>query len=163
MIPTSSSPEQEPSPLCHPVIILTLQESPFHVRQAFLSNSMEVYPALTRKLQQLTFSKHFSTWLHLSQHSNQTWFRLLLVGDCKVTRIKKLGTEYVKFLVYQAKKLHSYNVHSKLFLWLPLWLTGRESASQCRTTETDPWSGIFPHAVELLNPRATTIQPIIKK
>ena len=124
---------------------------------------MQVYPAPTRKLQQLTFSKHFSTWLHLSQHPNQTWFRLLPVGDCKVTRTKKLGTEYVKFLVYQAKKLHSYNAHSKLFLWLPLWLTGRESASQCRTTETDPWSGIFPHAVELLNPRATTIQPIIKK
>ena len=35
---------------------------------------------------------------------------------------------------------------------LPWWLSGKQSACQCRRQGFDPWSGKMPHAVEGLNP-----------
>ena len=35
---------------------------------------------------------------------------------------------------------------------LPWWLSGKESACQCRRYGFDPWSGKIPHATEQLNP-----------
>ena len=42
------------------------------------------------------------------------------------------------------------------FLW---WLSGKESACQCRRHELSPWSRKIIHAVEQLSLRVTTIQP----
>ena len=38
------------------------------------------------------------------------------------------------------------------FLGLPWWLSGKESACQCRIHRFNPWSGKIPHAVEQLSP-----------
>ena len=45
---------------------------------------------------------------------------------------------------------------------LPWWLSGEESACQCRRHGFDPWSGKIPHAVEQLSQRATTIEPVLQ-
>ena len=42
---------------------------------------------------------------------------------------------------------------------LPWWRSGWESACQCRGHGFEPWSGKIPHAVEQLNPWATTTEP----
>ena len=70
-------------------------------------NSLEGYHALIRKLQQLTNILTRVQHMASSQNSNQT---LGLVpscsfSDCKVSRTNILGTEYMKFLVYQTKKI----------------------------------------------------------
>ena len=44
---------------------------------------------------------------------------------------------------------------------LPWWLSGKESACQCRRHRLDPWSGKIPHATEQLIPCATTIEPVL--
>ena len=45
---------------------------------------------------------------------------------------------------------------------LPWWLSGAESACQCKRHEFDPWSGKIPHAVKQLSPRTTTIKPVLQ-
>ena len=42
---------------------------------------------------------------------------------------------------------------------LLLWLSGRESACQCRRDGFNPWSGKTPHATGQLSPRATSTDP----
>ena len=42
---------------------------------------------------------------------------------------------------------------------LPWWLSGWESACQCRGHGFEPWSGKIPHAVEQLGPCTTTTEP----
>ena len=42
---------------------------------------------------------------------------------------------------------------------LPWWLSGNESACQCRRQGFDPWSGKIPHATEQVSPGATTTEP----
>ena len=44
---------------------------------------------------------------------------------------------------------------------LPWWLSGKESAYQCRRHRFDPRSGKIPHAKEQLSPSATTIEPVL--
>ena len=39
---------------------------------------------------------------------------------------------------------------------LPWWLSGKESACQCRRYQFDPWSGKIPHATKQLSPCTTT-------
>ena len=46
-----------------------------------------------------------------------------------------------------------------LFLGLPWWRSGWESACQCRAHGFEPWSGKIPHAAEQLGPRATITEP----
>ena len=46
-------------------------------------------------------------------------------------------------------------------LGLPWWLSGEESASQCRRHGFSPWSGKIPHAMERLSPRITTTMPVL--
>ena len=41
---------------------------------------------------------------------------------------------------------------------LPWWLSGKESACQCRRHRFNPWSRKIPHAAEQLSPCATTIE-----
>ena len=41
---------------------------------------------------------------------------------------------------------------------LPRWLSGKESACQCRRHRFDPWSGTIPHAMEHLSPCTPTIE-----
>ena len=43
---------------------------------------------------------------------------------------------------------------------LPWWLSGGESACQCRKYEFNPWSGRIPHAEEQLSPCITTMEPV---
>ena len=45
------------------------------------------------------------------------------------------------------------------FPGLPWWLSGWESACQCRGHGFEPWSGKIPHAAERLGPWATTAEP----
>ena len=44
---------------------------------------------------------------------------------------------------------------------LPWWLSGKESACQCKGYEFDPWSGKIPHATEQLSQYATTTEPVL--
>ena len=44
---------------------------------------------------------------------------------------------------------------------LPWWLSGKESACQCRRLGFDPWSGNIPHAAEQLSPCTTTTEPVL--
>jgi len=44
---------------------------------------------------------------------------------------------------------------------LPWWLSGKESACQCRRCGFDPCSGKIPHALEQLSPRTTTAEPVL--
>ena len=44
---------------------------------------------------------------------------------------------------------------------LALWLSGKESACQCRRRGFDPWSRKIPHAVEKLSLCATAIEPVL--
>ena len=42
---------------------------------------------------------------------------------------------------------------------LPWWLSGKESACQCRRHGFDPWSGKIPSAMKQLSPGTTTTEP----
>ena len=42
-------------------------------------------------------------------------------------------------------------------LGLPWWLSGKESAYQCRGHGFDPWYGTIPHALEQLSPCTATM------
>ena len=44
-------------------------------------------------------------------------------------------------------------------LGLPLWLSGNESACQCRRHQFDPWFRKIPHAKEQKIPYTTTTDP----
>ena len=54
-------------------------------------------------------------------------------------------------------------VYYKVLSGLPWWLSGKESACQCRTHGIDPWSRKIPHAPEQLSPWATTTEPTCHK
>ena len=45
---------------------------------------------------------------------------------------------------------------------LPWWLSGKESACQCRGQRFDPRSGKIPHALEQESPCTTTIEPVLQ-
>ena len=51
------------------------------------------------------------------------------------------------------------NVFKNLFLGLPWWHSGWESACQGRGHGFEPWSGKIPHDTEQLGPWATTTEP----
>ena len=44
---------------------------------------------------------------------------------------------------------------------LPWWLSGKESACQCRRQGFDAWSRRIPHAMEQLSPDATTTELVL--
>ena len=44
---------------------------------------------------------------------------------------------------------------------LPWWLSGKESACQCRGHGFDPWPRKIPHAAEQLSPCTTTTEPVV--
>ena len=44
---------------------------------------------------------------------------------------------------------------------LPWWLSGQESACQCRRHKLNPWSGNIPHAADELSPCTTTTEPVL--
>ena len=44
----------------------------------------------------------------------------------------------------------------------PWWLSGEESAFQCRRHGFNPWSGKISHAVEQLSPCTTTAEPVLQ-
>ena len=52
-----------------------------------------------------------------------------------------------------------YETTSKNIRGLPWWLSGKESACQCRRHGFNPWLGKIPHAREELSPSATTTEP----
>ena len=51
----------------------------------------------------------------------------------------------------------------KLNFRVTLWLSGKESACQCRSHGFDLWSGKIPHAMEQLSPWATTTEPVLRR
>ena len=48
-----------------------------------------------------------------------------------------------------------------ILLGLPWWLSGKESACQCRRHGFNPWSGRIPCVMEQLSPRTTTVEPVL--
>ena len=44
---------------------------------------------------------------------------------------------------------------------LPWWLSGKESACQCRRHEFNPQSEKIPHVMEQLSPCTTTTEPVL--
>ena len=57
---------------------------------------------------------------------------------------------------------HFHFSFSKCLLGLPWWLSGKESACQCRRCMFNPGSRKIPHATEQLSPRATTTEPVLQ-
>ena len=53
-------------------------------------------------------------------------------------------------------------LHSRLSIGFPWWLSGKESACQCREHEFDPWSGKIPHAMEQWSLWITTTQAVLQ-
>ena len=47
------------------------------------------------------------------------------------------------------------------FQGFPWWVSGKESACQCRRHGFDPWSRKIPHALEQLSPCATATEPVL--
>ena len=47
------------------------------------------------------------------------------------------------------------------WLGLPWWLSGKESARQCRRHRFNPWSGKIPQAWEKLSPCVTSTEPVL--
>ena len=45
---------------------------------------------------------------------------------------------------------------------LPWWLSGEESAHQCRRHRFNPWTRKMPHPVEQLSPCATATEPTLR-
>ena len=54
--------------------------------------------------------------------------------------------------------LKEYKYHLEGLLW---WLSGKESAYQCRRRGSDPWSGEIPPAAEQLSPGTATTEPAL--
>ena len=44
---------------------------------------------------------------------------------------------------------------------LPWWLSGKDSACQCRRRGFNPWSRKIPHALEQLSPCTTATEPVL--
>ena len=44
----------------------------------------------------------------------------------------------------------------------PQWLSGKESACQCRRLGFNAWSGKIPHALGQLSPGATTTESVLE-
>ena len=101
---------------------------------------------------------------------------LLLHQNVKIEKALSVVCSYFWFRLYTIKSIlvninipHLYIVHyedvnSKFHilrrhLGLPWWLSGWESACQCRGHGFEPWSGKIPHAVEQLGPWATITEP----
>ena len=45
---------------------------------------------------------------------------------------------------------------------LPWWLSGKESACQCRRHRFNPWSRKIPHALKQLSPCTTAVEPVLQ-
>ena len=59
-------------------------------------------------------------------------------------------------------KMQRLYIHLKICLWGPSWwLSGKESACQCRRHRFDPWSRKSPHVSEQLSPCASTIELVL--
>ena len=72
----------------------------------------------------------------------------------KTTTMSTTTTTTIYIYIYQLCIPSMNNSKRKLrkqLLELPRWLSGKESAHQCRRHRFDPWSGKIPHAVEQLN------------
>ena len=61
-----------------------------------------------------------------------------------------------KVLLYRTEKYIQY-----LMRELPWWLSGKQSACQCRRLRIDPWSRKIPKTMEHLRPCATTTEPVL--
>ena len=87
-----------------------------------------------------------------------------------VSKCKLVYTTWInnKILLYSTGNYTQYpviNLNGKYFLkkWmyigLPSWHSGWESAYQCRRHGFGPWSGRIPHAAEQMGPWATITEP----
>ena len=70
----------------------------------------------------------------------------------------KMSPELNNFLQDVVNIINHIRVYA---LGLPWWLSGKESACQCRRHRFDPLSGRIPQATEWLSPCATTIEPVL--
>ena len=66
-----------------------------------------------------------------------------------------------RFCYYQVTIKISPRIKKKLPLGFPCWLSGKESACQCRRSGFNPWSGKIPQALEQQSPRATTAAHVL--
>ena len=84
-------------------------------------NSFEVYHDSTIKVQQLTNILIRAQCMASFVSKSKPNFGLVpfcSFGDCKVTRTNMLGTEYMKILVYQAKKNSHHIVWILNYFWV---------------------------------------------
>ena len=70
------------------------------------------------------------------------------------------------FLLLCSTPLHGHTMEVKVLkiqsrTGLPWWLSGKESAWQCRKHGFEPCSGKIPHTTEQLSPCTTTIEPVL--
>ena len=80
-----------------------------------------------------------------------------------------IGYELKYNLPWMSRKVYNSPLPSRITLivllrqnrGLPQWLSGGESAFQCRRHGFDPRSKVIPHAVEQLNPYPTTVEPVL--
>ena len=62
---------------------------------------------------------------------------------------------FLIFQIFNKKNVFKYQAA------LPWWLSGKESACQCRRHGFKPWSGKIPHAAERLNSSTTTTESVL--
>ena len=66
---------------------------------------------------------------------------------------------YICIYMYTHARVPTLLNFKNIYIGLPWWRSGWESACQCRGHRFEPWSGKIPHAVEQLSPCATTTEP----
>ena len=63
-------------------------------------------------------------------------------------------------LTNKHNKLHDMMTHLEM-VGASWWLSGKESACQCRRPQFNPWSWKIPHTTEPLSLHAATIKPVL--
>ena len=111
----------------------------------FYGNSTFWSPVPATKYSWASLEKEDQTWL--------SWLTRSHLGPklfCDLSLVTMLGLELFSVINDLKKK-------KNIETGLPWWLSGKESACQCKRHRFDPWSGKIPHAMDQLSPCATTV------
>ena len=145
--------------------------STFHLSILFLSMS---FPVFFPFVQCFRIQFHLFCWLfsHASLHifrvvlgmNFSVYLKLILyLITCLIrvlfTFIISAIFAYFTFKCIKTRKLLFYFCFKKLKPGLRLWLSGKESACQCRRQRIHPWVRKLPHALEQPSLCATTTEP----
>ena len=88
--------------------------------------------------------------------------RLILIQHKDVREYKQRRKEGHELVCIVRRLVFDFCVENELkeMVGLPWWLSGKESACQCRRHGFNPWSGKTPHATEQLSLHTTATKPM---